>query len=122
MTWLSSLNSKKYKRRMSQTLRRMNKSIERDPLWKGRFIVRLVGSPLKYVYQDRSGMEYFVTMRFIDKQTGIHRDFLAEVNSACMWNGSKIFWAMNNFIIKDCKVWEECPRPSYETSIDYTNK
>lgn len=118
--WLSSLKPKKYKRLISRTLRCMNKSIEQDPLWKGRFIVRLIGTPQKRVYEDRSGMEYFVTMRFIDKQTGIYRDHPAEVNSACMWNGSKIFWAMNNFIIQDCKVWEEDPRPSYETSIDYT--
>ena len=30
-----------------------------------------------------------------------------------------LWMAMNDFIVMDCKVWEEDPRPNYKTSIDF---
>jgi hypothetical protein len=34
------------------------------------------------------------------------------VNHWRMWNGSHLWWEMNNFIVEKVKVWDENPAPN----------
>lgn len=112
--WVTSLNPQKHQRKMNYYMRSMNKNVEKDELWNGRFYCRQVYSPQKYVYEDRSGMEYHVCLRFIDKKTGKYYDKYDTVNSWCMWNGSKIWETMNWFIVEFIDAWAEKPNPYEE--------
>lgn len=70
MEWLSSKNKKKHQRRMNHYIRGVNKTIEKDPFWKGRFYIRQTGNPIFVEYDDGSGGELYVRFRLYDKITG----------------------------------------------------
>ena len=57
MYWLTSFNRKKHQRRMNRFVRAINKNIANDDLWRGRFVVKQVGTPYFYIYEDKSGAE-----------------------------------------------------------------
>ena len=95
----------------------MNRSIENDPLWRGRFCVRS-GYTRFQEYEDHSGCEMLCELFFIDKKTGkIVKDY-ETVNEWCFWGGSQLWRRMNDFIMNDCKVWDEIPSPR-EDKTDY---
>lgn len=121
MQWLSSQNRKRHQRAMNKLVREMNKSIENDSLWLGRFYVRQ--SEAQWVtYEDGSGAELWVTLCFIDRKTGYNYEVVDTVNYWRHFNGSHLFWKMNEFIIDRVKVWQEEPRPSIENAVDYRKK
>ena len=64
---------------MNSLVRIMNKNIENDSLWQGRFYMRQVASRWRE-YEDKSGGELFVVLRLYDKQTGITKDVAESVN------------------------------------------
>ena len=96
--WLSSKNRKRHQRAMNSLVRIMNKNIENDSLWQGRFYVRQVASRWRE-YEDKSGGELFVVLRLYDKQTGITKDVAGSVNYWRYFNGSHLWWVVNNFIV-----------------------
>lgn len=110
----------KEKRRIKNTIQecidKVNKNIYNDELWKGRFVVKV--SEIKFTRcEDGSGYYASIKIEMLDKQTGLckyeylgYSDLFLQVS---------IFRYLNDFIIKDVKVWEENPRPSIETSVDY---
>lgn len=104
--WLSSKNKKRHQRAMNELMRVLNKNIENDNLWKGRFYVRQIASKW-HQYEDKSGAELWVVLRFYDKKTSITRTVANTVNHWRYFGGSYLWWEMNNFIIEDVKVWEE---------------
>ena len=104
--WLTSKNRKRHQRAMNDIMRQMNRNVENDPLWKGRFYVRQIASQWSE-YEDKSGAELWVVLRFYDKKTGITKEVAETVNHWRYFNGSHMWWAMNNFIIEDVKVWDE---------------
>ena len=123
--WKHSLNKKKYQRQINKYVRILNKSISEDSLWKGRFFVRQVGSPIWRMYDDRSGGEYYVCLRFYDKKNLKYIDYFANTNEWCSMGAYRLFWTMNDFITKYMDVWhEEDPsedRADYNTmSAEYT--
>ena len=65
MRWLTSMNKKRHQREINRLVREANKSIEKDDLWHGRFCIKQVESPQWHVYEDKSGAEYFVHIKFI---------------------------------------------------------
>ena len=103
--WLCSKNRKRHQRAMNKIVRQMNKNVERDDLWKGRFYARQVDSAWR-IYEDKSGAELIVTLRFYDKVTGITKDWTRTVNEWRMWDGHHLWWKMNDFIVEDVRVWE----------------
>lgn len=107
----------KIQRKINKKVKAMNKSIETDDLWLGRFYARQK-SRKAYQYEDKSGYCVFVTITIFDKKTGFSKDFRFD-HYDILFGGWKLWEAMNNFIIEDCKVWEEDPRPSLKTAIDY---
>ena len=82
---------------MNRAVRNMNKIIEKDNLWRGRFYIRQIQSEFK-IYEDGSGAELYVRLRFFDRVTGITYD--SPWGTANHWRtGSLLFWEMNGFIV-----------------------
>lgn len=109
MRWLTSMSKKRHQRAMNQLVRKVNKSIEEDDLWHGRFCIQQVKSPQWYVYEDKSGAEYFVHLKFIDRCTGRHWVQAETVNHwrGSFGNGWHLWEKMNWFIVEYCNVWDE---------------
>lgn len=109
MQWLTSKNKKRHQREINRLIREANKSIEKDDLWHGRFCIKQVESPQWHVYEDKSGAEYFVHLKFIDKCTGRYWIQAETVNHwrGSFGNGWRIWDKMNWFIVEHCSVWDE---------------
>ena len=109
MRWLTSMNKKRHQRDINRLIREANKSIEKDDLWHGRFCIKQVESPQWHVYEDKSGAEYFVHLKFIDKCTGRYWIQAETVNHwrGSFGNGWRIWDKMNWFIVEHCSVWDE---------------
>lgn len=107
--WLTSMNRKTHQRAINRLVRKMNKNLERDELWRGRFIVRQDESPQWRRYADGSGAELWVRLRFIDRATGRYYVKWESVNH---WRGLRAtgyeIWHMMNWLITEhWDVWEE---------------
>lgn len=109
---------KKTQRFINRCVRALNKNIYDDELWKGRFVIRQIN---RKDFSDISLLQFFFEMK--DKETGKTQEI-----SLAAWTSyecshpffmSNIAQAMNDFIIEDCKVWSEEPRPSLDTAKDY---
>ena len=109
MRWLTSMNKKRHQREINRLVRETNRSIEKDDLWYGRFCIKQVESPQWYVYEDKSGAEYFVHLKFIDKCTGRYWVQAETVNHwrGSFGNGWRIWDRMNWFIVNHLDVWNE---------------
>lgn len=105
MSWIYSANRKRHQRRLNQAFRNMNNAIEKDNLWKGRFVAKQKATYFQS-YEDNSGHFMIVVYNFLDKETGyISRDYYARANELTFLNGNKLFREMNDFIVLDCNVW-----------------
>lgn len=103
--YLNSNNRQKHQRRINYFMRKINKSIEKDELWHGRFIVRQDCAQW-LPYDDNSGWELYVGLRFFDKKTGNSWLLpMKSVNSLCFLDADKIWDDMNSFIVDKCDVW-----------------
>jgi hypothetical protein len=98
-----SSHRKRHQRAVNKVFRSLNENIEKDSLWQGRF--KIVQESSHFHNYDPSGWKLVVAYHFVDTQTGYesHR-FIDFSNQLCMWGGTKIFWQMNDFIIKDCRA------------------
>ena len=117
--WLTSQNRKVHQRAMNRAMRAINKNIERDELWNGRFIVRQREADW-IPYEDNSGWKLYVTLKFIDRCTGRYFVHNGSVNHWIHWDGSALWRAMNDFIVERCDVWnEELARTDREAWREY---
>ena len=107
---------KKAQRVINKNIRLLNKGIESDDLWRGRFIMRQIDARWS-PFDDGSGGRLFTTIMMVDKRTGqTKRVWLDNYDSP--WN---YFSAINDFIVKDCAVWEKEGRDFlYSDKTDYT--
>ena len=113
--WLSSFDRKKHQRRMNKYVRGINKNIYNDNLWRGRFVVRQVGSPYFYTYEDGSGASLErIHLVITDRLNGRTIDGWNSVNGWCHWNGYRLWRWVNDAIIEGFDVWNEKPNP-YDT-------
>ena len=116
-SWKLTTKRKKIQRHINSIIRTMNRDIERDPLWLGRFYAHQ--RRIKYEISDDGSYCYAVIeIEFIDRKTGktLTKWFHKEDFMGSTW---KIWCAMNDFIIEWCKVWEEDPRPSINNPWNY---
>lgn len=121
MGWRSSMYRKRHQSLFNTVCRNINKSIAKDNLWRGRFVIEQNAS---WFLPYGDGSHYLVAdYQFRDKKTGRISKRMGEVNSLCHWNGSKLFWEMNDFITKDCydDVWADAQKNIYEDKTDYTS-
>ena len=107
---------KKAQRVINKNIRLLNKGIESDDLWRGRFIMRQIDARWS-PFDDGSGGQLFTTIMMVDKRTGqTKRVWLDNYDSP--WS---YFSAINDFIVKDCAVWEKEGRDFlYSDKTDYT--
>ena len=118
--WLSSNNRRRHQRRINQAMRIINKDIEKDELWRGRFIIR-TGATKFIRYEDDSGCCLEIELKFIDKRTGYTWSTWESVNSVCHRGNWRLWWMMNYFIIEINDVWTEEGRDFlYNDKTDYT--
>lgn len=107
--WLTSHNKKRHQRAMNKLVRAINRNLEQDELWCGRFMVRQDESPQWRRYEDGSGAELWVRLRFIDRCTGRYYVKWECVN---VWrglraNGHEVWHTMNWLITEHWNVWDE---------------
>lgn len=107
-TWLTSMDRKTHQRAINRTVRAFNKRLELDDLWLGRFVVRQYeDSPQWRKYEDDSGAELSVKLKFIDRATGRYYVGNHTVNEWRSFNGSRIWRIMNWLITEHWDVWQE---------------
>ena len=118
--WLETTKIKKIQRRINQIVRKMNKSIYDDPLWKARFYARQTDRIVQ-TSDDHSWIYMRVELEFVDRETGItfRRWFRRE--EFVGWN-SALFETMNDFIVVHCHAWDTEPRITRATTIDYRKR
>ena len=110
---MKSHNRKNHQRWFNQYCRYVNKCIENDPLWLGRFYVKQNRTFMEW-FEDGSGGLMYAELIMQDKKTKTMR--IKRYSGLDMeWI---FWWDFNNFIIEDCKVWEEVPDPR-DNRIDY---
>lgn len=113
---MNSLKRRNHQRWFNQYCRYVNKQIENDDLWLGRFYVKQIKTEMDW-FDDKSGGLMYAQLIMCDRKTNITR--------IGWYSGLEMNWKFwydfNNFIIQDCKVWEEEPSP-YDNRIDYRKK
>ena len=108
-------NHKKHnlKSKINKVFRETNKTIEKDNLWLGRFVVLNRGMWIRE-YQDHSGVYAAIKVAAIDKKTGKHQETIMSDFDILGFNnngGFKLWNFVNNFIVDYVKVWSETPSP-----------
>lgn len=110
---MKSHNRKNHQRWFNQYCRYVNKTVENDSLWLGRFYISQARTKMDW-FEDYSGGLMTAEIIMHDRKTGRTRHGF--------YNGLAMDWRFwcdfNDFIINDCKVWEENPSP-YENRVDY---
>lgn len=101
---MKSLKRKNHQRWVNKACRYINKVMEDDDLWLGRFYVSQNCSHMEW-FNDKSGGLIYVYLTMHDRKTGITR---SKWYSGLDFNW-EIWRDLNDFIIIDCKVWEEEP-------------
>lgn len=99
-------NRKEIQRVLNYYVKLVNHAIENDYLWRGRFFIRQVGPTYFERFEDGSGADLSVSLRFYDKKTERYIDTFGTVSTFCFGGGSKLSWLMNDAIVKEFKVWE----------------
>lgn len=107
MRWISSMDRKVHQRALNRAIRAFNKSLEKDDLWCGRFMVRQYDSPQWRRYEDGSGAELWVKLKFIDRATGRYYVGAHSVNEWIFGGGSRVWYLMNWLITEHWDVWKE---------------
>lgn len=103
-----------HQRWLNRFCRAINKSIENDPLWLGRFVVEQKATEMEW-FDDGSGGLLYCHLQFRDKKTGTTEDWYTDCLNVS-WN---MFIKMNNFIVDTCKVWEK--EKPYQEVRNYKN-
>ena len=103
------MDRKVHQRAINKLVRAINRNLENDELWCGRFMVRQTESPQWYRYEDGSGAELLVRLTFIDRCTGRYYVRWESVNH---WRGLRatgyeIWHLMNWLITEHWDVWQE---------------
>lgn len=106
-------NRKKHQRAVNRAIRTINKLIEKDSLWRGRFFI-YQRQAIYYEFEDGSGAEMLFLLEFVDKATGYRALAIADTNEVINHSG----WAMNRFITGYADAWNIKPDP-YLDFIDY---
>lgn len=115
MSYKSSMYKSKHQRMTNKAFKKVNKVIENDDLWRGRFQVRQNATFFRK-WEDNSGYYLVVEYYFYDKKTQKKSDIYWE-SANHLSNSTLLYCQMNDFIVNHCKVWTlENP---YEDYVDY---
>lgn len=115
--WKTTVKRKKIQRHINSVIKQINRNIERDELWLGRFYCQQ--QLIRFYNSEDGGYTYAtVAVEFIDRKTGkiFTHWFHKEDFMGTAW---RIWEAMNDFIVTYCRVWAEVPPPSIQNVWDY---
>lgn len=98
---MKSHNRRKHQRWLNAYCREVNSAIRNDDLWRGRFVVEQVATRMNW-FDDKSGGIMLCALRFRDKKTGRTKMWYTD----CLEVHWQMFFHINDFIVKDCAVWE----------------
>ena len=115
--WKTTTKRKKIQRHINKEIRDLNRTIERDPLWRGRFYCKQTDIAFRSS-EDGTYTYVAIAVEFIDRKSGkaMHSIFRKEDLMGTAW---RLWEKMNYFITEWCEVWEENPRPSIKNPQDY---
>ena len=117
LNWKTTTNKKKIQRHINKVIRNMNKSIERDDLWLGRFYCRQ--KSISYEMSENGSYMYaLVCVEMIDRKTGKFAIYWLRKEDF-MGSAWRCWEKMNFFVTEYCDVWREDPRPSIKNPWDY---
>ena len=97
---------KKYQRRINHFVRLLNKSIQKDWLWNGRFYVHQEEAEF-HSYDDHSGGELVVLLSCLDRKTN-KIEYKVFTNHNFKYN---LFFWVNDCITEKFDAWNENPNP-----------
>lgn len=95
---LTCLNRKKRQRKLNRLVHAVNRVIERDKEFQGRYYIKQEPGSQFIYFPDKSGAMLWVGLRFIDRETGFSKVYYSDY-----WeflDGIHIYKKMNDFIIK----------------------
>ena len=110
---MKSMKRKNHQRWLNQYCRYVNKRIEDDDLWLGRFCIKQLATQMQW-FEDKSGGIMYALIVMRDKKTGI-TDLKWYSGLDMDW---KFWWDFNDFITETCDVWSEVPDPR-DNRIDF---
>ena len=110
-----SLKRKKHHKQIMKLIRSINKNLETDDLWQGRFVINLICENY-YIWEDMSGGYMIIEYEIADKKTGAAK--LYHETESCFLD-SHIYDKLNRFIIEDVDVWRK--EKPYDEAQDYTH-
>ena len=116
-SWKLTTKRKKVQRHINKVIRDMNRTIECDELWLGRFYCHQTDITFSAA-EDGTYLYAVVGVEFVDRKSGktMHRNFRKEDFMGSAW----LFWLQVNYFITEwCDVWNETPRPSIHNPWDY---
>ena len=107
--------TKSLQRKVNKRIKEYNKGFYEDNLWLGRFELR---QKQRFIqpYEDGSGINAVFLFEFIDKKTGNRVEINVDKYEVFGW---KMWWEINDCIVKKLKVWDENPRPSVKNPEDF---
>ena len=109
---------KKYQHKLNKLIKELNKAIESDSLWNGRFVFHIMDSDFER-FKDGSGGLLYVIIRGYDKKTEIYKDYTLSYAPYLNFTDFDILKIANKFITKDTDTWKNGNNP-YNEKIDYT--
>lgn len=107
---------RKAQRKMNRLVRNTNMSLYKDPLWRGRFFLQQ--SRVDYYVDDDYTCVWFHLLLH-DRKTGLTKTIRMDNYDLNGFGPWILFRTINDFIVDEVKVWEENPRPSIHTAIDW---
>lgn len=112
---------KKYQRNLNKKIKEVNKSLEDDDLWLGRFVIKQTNANF-IKFSDNSGGWLLVELTIYDKKTNISQIYYVEYAPWKTTFNWSIYKILNEFIVDVIKVWEENPNPYHCSRVDWRNK
>ena len=117
--WICSTNRKVHQRKLNKLVKDINKNIQDDDLWKGRYFIRQYSAEFQK-YEDNSGGELFVYLRFYDKKDMKYQTFFGDSCAICHFGGYRLWMTMNSFITEISSAWQNGASPFKQTDFEYT--
>lgn len=110
---------KKYQRKLNKVVRDINKSIEEDTLWNGRFVFHIMVTNFER-FSDNSGGILYTIIRGYDKKSKAYKDYKLQYAPFLPFSQANIWLTANKFITEDTDTWYNGNDPYKEAKIDYT--
>ena len=111
---------KKAQKELTRLIRKINRDIEKDNWWNGRFYMAQASSDW-HAFEDGSGGVLYTTLVCVDKKNKTMLPMFYDFLPGYRGNSWHLFQFMNDFIVKYTNVWNEDknPRSDIDTT-DYT--